>query len=62
MTSYWLLLIPILVVAFLTIVAFYRRRFRPGEKAMEAYVDGLKYLTSGDGQTAFIKFRQEIFG
>ena len=60
MTSYWLLLIPILVVAFLTIVAFYRRRFRPGEKAMEAYVDGLKYLTSGDEQTAFIKFRQAV--
>jgi lipopolysaccharide assembly protein B len=60
MTSYWLLLIPIFVVAFLTVVAFYRRRFRPGEKAMESYVDGLKYLTAGDEQTAFIKFRQAV--
>lgn len=60
MTSYWLLLIPIMVVALLTIMAFYRRRFRPGETAMESYVDGLKYLTAGDEQTAFIKFRQAV--
>jgi lipopolysaccharide biosynthesis regulator YciM len=41
-------------------MALYRRRTSPIATAMEAYVDGLRYLTNGDEQTAFIKFRQAV--
>ncbi len=60
MTTYWWLLLPMIVVVGMTFVAFSRRRARPKETAMEAYVDGLRLLTTGDEQTAFIKFRQAV--
>jgi lipopolysaccharide biosynthesis regulator YciM len=60
MTTIWLVLIPSATVILIIYMALSRYRGRPGETAMEAYVDGLKYLTAGDEQTAFIKFRQAV--
>jgi lipopolysaccharide biosynthesis regulator YciM len=61
MNSYWLLLIPIFLVVIPTFIVFYRRRSHPGRAtAMEAYVDGLRLLTNGDEQSAFVKFRQAV--
>jgi lipopolysaccharide biosynthesis regulator YciM len=61
MDTYWLVLIPIALVATLTFFALYRRRTNPRQvTAMEAYVDGLRLLTAGDEQSAFVKFRQAV--
>jgi lipopolysaccharide biosynthesis regulator YciM len=61
MNNYWLLLVPVLLVAILTFVALYRRRTDPRRQtAMEAYVEGLRLLTAGDEQSAFVKFRQAV--
>lgn len=60
MESYLLLLIPLVVVGVLTFMALYRRRSMPRQTALETYIDGLRYLTTGDEQTAFIKLRQAV--
>ncbi|HBZ01385.1 MAG TPA: hypothetical protein DEO84_08725, partial [candidate division Zixibacteria bacterium] len=59
-TAYWWLLIPVAIVIILTVMALSKRRSGPRATAMEAYVDGLRYLTAGDEHTAFIKFRQAV--
>ena len=41
-------------------MALSKRRSGPRATAMEAYIDGLRYLTAGDEHTAFIKFRQAV--
>jgi lipopolysaccharide biosynthesis regulator YciM len=60
MMNYLWVIIPLALVLFLTFLALSRRRARPRETAMEAYVDGLRTLIAGDEQTAFIKFRQAV--
>jgi len=60
METYLLLVISLALVGVLTSIALYRRRSLPRETAMEAYVEGLRYLTTGDEQSAFIKFRQAV--
>lgn len=61
MNNFWIVIIPIAVVVILTFVALYRRRSYPDRQtSMEAYVEGLRLLTAGDEQTAFIKFRQAV--
>jgi lipopolysaccharide biosynthesis regulator YciM len=60
MLTYWWLIIPIAAVIVLTVLALSRRRARPLETAMEAYVEGLRSLVAGDEHTAFIKFRQAV--
>jgi len=61
MYNYLIVVVPIAVVVILTFIALYRRRTAPGRQtAMESYVEGLRLLTTGDEQTAFIKFRQAV--
>jgi lipopolysaccharide biosynthesis regulator YciM len=61
MQNYWIVIIPIALVVILTFVALYRRRSDPSRQtAMESYVEGLRMLTAGDEQTAFVKFRQAV--
>jgi lipopolysaccharide assembly protein B len=60
MESIWLIAIPIAVVLVLTFVTLSRRRSRPDATALAAYVEGLRYLTTGDEQAAFVKFRQAV--
>jgi lipopolysaccharide biosynthesis regulator YciM len=61
MDTYWLVLVPIIVVVVPTFIVLYRRRSDPSRvNAMESYVDGLRLLTAGDEQSAFVKFRQAV--
>ncbi|OGC91396.1 MAG: hypothetical protein A2W25_04500 [candidate division Zixibacteria bacterium RBG_16_53_22] len=61
MANYWIVAIPIALVVILTFIALYRRRSGPSRQtAMESYVEGLRLLTAGDEQTAFVKFRQAV--
>jgi lipopolysaccharide biosynthesis regulator YciM len=58
--TYLLYIGPIILIGVMTAMALAKRRSRPRETAKESYMEGLRLLTNGDEQTAFIKFRQAV--
>ena len=60
MFDYWWFYLPIFLVALLTILSIRKRRSKPRETAKQAYIEGLRSMTVGDSQTAFIKLKQAV--
>ncbi len=60
MGQYWLLIIIVAAVLMISYIIIFRRRKKSDSTSLEAYIDGLKSIISGDNQTAFIKLRQAV--
>ncbi|UCC78293.1 MAG: tetratricopeptide repeat protein [Candidatus Zixiibacteriota bacterium] len=60
MSPYWLLIIIAAAVFMIFYVVVFRRRKKSGSTSLEAYIDGLRSIISGDKQRAFVKLRQAV--
>ena len=58
--TYLLYIAPLLLIALMAVTVLSKRRGLPRESARESYMEGLRLMTNGDEQTAFIKFRQAV--
>jgi len=60
MGQYWWLIIIVVAALMIFYVLIIRRRKKSESTSLEAYIDGLRSIISGDSQTAFIKLRQAV--
>ncbi len=59
MTTYWWIIILVLLTALAVAVGIRRRRLK-SEGTADAYIHGLRSMIAGDLKTAFVKFRQAV--
>jgi lipopolysaccharide biosynthesis regulator YciM len=60
MGQFWLILIIICGAAMVFYIAFSRRKKKPDNNSLQAYIEGLRSIISGDDQNAFVKLRQAV--